>query len=133
MRVMQHSKVNVLTGSLDEWLQGREVPVIAVMKNYDMLGYLIYMDDSKAYPTLDWLNAKDFSITDKNCPNYWDERKWSFWKPYIKTMNGMNFDFRITYYYGPKAILDDPNFLFDVVENRKKALDFYYDNMANVY
>ena len=36
----------------------------------------------------------------------------------------LDYEYRLTYYCGPKELLESDDFLFDVYENRRKAIQY---------
>jgi len=115
-----------------EDLNNGEIDVIAVMKNYGTCLYLIYFVDIKNRSSLDWIEAKRFDIVDDSMPDSWINKTWSRLRPYRKKDSRFDFGFRITQYAGPECILLDSEFLFDMIENRDRAMEFYKSSIGSI-
>lgn len=108
-----------------EYIAQMKLEVLAIMRNYSRLLYLVRFNVPGSADALDWVAAKQFVITCSKKPTNWVEYRWSALHPYIKmNSNFPNFDFHITYFYGPVALFDSDIFLFDSIENPLKAIGF---------
>lgn len=113
-------------------IDGYEIEVIALMESYGELLYLVFMVEQGGWPRLDWVLSSNFNIIDGEFPANWIHKQWSVFRPYFKRNKKYDFDYRITRYSGPACILNDENFLFDIIENRRNAMDFYIKNILEV-
>lgn len=111
-------------------LKGKDIHVIAVMKSCGVLSYLICASESYSNTYLEWVNAKFFDIVDVRKPSNWIEYRWNIFHPYVISKKDYDFSFRITYYAGPECILNNTNFLFDVIENHREAMAFYMKSLV---
>ena len=110
----------------NEFLGQEEMEVLAVMRNHHVLQYLIRYSIPGTPAALDWVSARDFLITDSQKNKNWIECTWPIWKPYIKIHSNYDFDFRLSYYCGPSALLYSNAFLFESVENPLSATRYLH-------
>ena len=103
---------------------------ICVITTWGSKYYLIVVREYGGYEYLDAVKAKDFYVTDNSIPKDWVELKWPFLSPFIKENSRLGVSYRITYYLGPKCILQDNDFLFNLFEDRAMAYSFYQSNIG---
>ena len=73
---------------------------------------------------IEWVQARNFEVVDNEKPDHWVECAWPWWRPYKKMKANLDYEYRLTYYCGPKELLESDDFLFDVYENRRKAIQY---------
>lgn len=112
-----------------ESLGRSEVDVIAIMKSYGRCSYLILVTEAGGWTYLEWIGADKCDIVDKSIPYNWINNTWTPIRPFCKEDNRYDFDFRITKYVGPKCLLFDPDFLFNIIENPNEAILFYNNSV----
>ncbi len=110
---------------LGEYIAQMELEVLAIMRNYGRVVYLVRFSVPGTDNALDWVAAKNFVVLSDQKPATWVEHRWSALRPHIKrNSNFPDFDFRITYFCGPAALLESDIFLFESIENPEKAIGF---------
>lgn len=113
------------SSALCEGIGGYVLEPVAMMKNYGSCSYLVFTVETGGCMRLDWAPACWFEVVDSQLPADWIQRRWSWFHPMVKRNERYDFDFRITRYDGPPCILEDENFLFEVIEERDRAMEFY--------
>ena len=106
-------------------INGKTLRVIAQFDTYGYKYFLVLVPENRSYSYITLFETKDFDIIDNSRPDDWKELYWHRWKPFYKRRKGSDFDFRLTYFCGPLALLNDEDFLFDVIDNEEKALIFF--------
>lgn len=86
------------------------------------------------YLTLDcykvwWYETKYFNIVDDRIPSSWVKIEYK--KRYKLKNKGYDFTIPIKSYYGPKELIDDPTFLFNIDENLELAYQFLISFLEN--
>ena len=107
-----------------DFKNGKNLRVIARFDNYGGKYFLVWVPEDRNNSSLDLYETKNYEIVDNSRPDDWVELYWHRWKPFKKRQKGRDFAFRLTYYCGPLALLDDEDFLFDVIDNKEKAIEF---------
>lgn len=135
IRLLEHKKNRDKYWSQDynesiAFVRNNNIEVICVITTWGSKYYLIVVREYGGYEYLDTVEAKDFYVTDNSIPKDWVELKWPSLSPFIKENSGIGISYRITYYMGPKCILQDNDFLFNLFEDRAMAYSFYQSNIG---
>lgn len=104
------------------FLRNMELEVLAVICANSITAYLVYYSIPGTPRALEWLAAKHVDIISDERPKHWIEKKWPFWHRFHKS--NQYYDYRLSYYAGPPAFLEDDHFLFDIYESYGEALRF---------
>lgn len=104
------------------FLRNMELKVLAVIRANHITAFLVYYSIPGTPRALEWLEAKHVDIISDERPKNWIEKKWPFWHQFYKS--NQDYSYRISYYAGPSAILEDDHFLFDIYESYGEALRF---------
>jgi hypothetical protein len=100
--------------------------IISGERDYDVYA-IVDFGKGPCYLTLDcnkvwWYEAKFFKIVDEKVPSYWVKIEYKRW--YKLKNKDYDFSIPIKLFYGPKELVDDPTFLFDIDENLELAYHF---------
>ena len=113
MRTGLNTKKRVICGFdlKGEYIRGIEWDVIAIIRSSNILAYLVIFDNIPGSDdAIEWVQARNFEVVDNEKPDHWVEC--------------LDYEYRLTYYCGPKELLESDDFLFDVYENRRKAIQY---------
>ena len=127
MRTNLNTKKRVISGFdfNGEYIRGIEWDVIAIIRSSNILAYLVIFNNIPGRDdAIDWVDSRNFDTIDNEKPDNWVECAWPWWRPYKKMKANVEYDFRLTYYCGPKELLENDSFLFDIYENRRKAIQY---------
>lgn len=95
-----------------------EFQVFAILNRKNKIEYLVLDDD-----VVSIYDSKHFEIIDDKIPDFWVFKK--FQNNTIENKK-YNFSFRLDTYVGPRELIENQDFLFDIYENLDDALSFLY-------
>lgn len=113
---------------VDEGYGSRSNKISPYLKEiFDVYGIIKNKSSESSYilvigGNIGWYKAQNFEVVDSAISNGWIEI--NFPKNNKLKNKHYNFHISINYFYGPQKMLENEDFLFDLVENKKKAKEF---------
>lgn len=96
--------------------------VLAIVSQKQRIYYLIYIEGITHL-----LEEKYFEVIDAKIPDYWIFKYFKYNN--VLKNNKYIFNIILDMYIGPKELINDKNFFFDVVENTDDTNQFLYDTL----
>lgn len=98
-----------------------EYEVQAIKIDHDIEEYLLYIERENY---ISWIKSEYVKIIDNTVPSNWYELTRRNHPVIFKFQDHPEIVFSISYFHGPKQLLDNQRFMLDVIEHNQLACEF---------